>query len=265
MYSVIIVLSVIYVAIVVFMAAYQRQFLYLPDKQIAAPEQYGLNGFRENFIKTSDNVSIQTLYKPAQGKLPTILYFHGNASHMGNRAGIYSALAGKGFGVMAVSYRGYGKSEGTPTEQGLYNDARAAISYLTDIKDLKLSDIILYGESLGTGVAVQMATEKQVAGVVLQAPYTSTVNRAAEIYFFIPVTLIMTDRFESIKKIENVKSPLLILHGELDATIPIRHGKKLFATANEPKQAIFFPDVEHNNFDSSQIAEEVFKFAEKYR
>lgn len=256
-------LITLYSGILAFMAIFQRKLLYLPDKKIGGPEIYGLVGFSEYFIKTPDNFSLQAWYKPAKADMPTILYFHGNASHMGNRAGIYSALARKGFGVLSVSYRGYGKSEGSPHEQGLYTDARTAIAFLTEQNKIPLENIILYGESLGTGVAVHMAQEYKVRALILQAPYTSVTGRAAEIYFFLPVKLVMYDHFDSISKIANIKSPLLILHGELDITIPIHHGKTLLAAAPEKKQAIYFHDVGHNNFDSSAIAENVLEFVNR--
>lgn len=246
------------------MAVFQKRLLYLPDKNIATSEQYGLTGFREFFIRSVGNVKLQLWYKPATSDMPTILYFHGNASHIGNRAGIYSALSGKGFGVLALSYRGYGKSEGTPSEQGLYSDGRAALLFLTQELKIEPEKIIIYGESLGTGVSVQMACEHKIGGIILQAPYTSVVERASEIYFFLPVKLVMTEKFDSIRKIGKVECPILILHGELDDIIPASHGKKLFAAAKEPKEAIFFSDTGHNNFDSAAVASCVFEFAQKY-
>jgi fermentation-respiration switch protein FrsA (DUF1100 family) len=243
------------------MSAFQRRFLYFPDKQIGLPEQYGLQNFTELTLKSDDDIALQAWYKEAMPGMPTILYFHGNASHIGNRAGIYSALAGQGFGVLSLSYRGYGKSQGAPSEQGLYNDARAAVKFLTQEKGISLDGIILYGESLGTGVAVQIATEYKVGGLILQAPYTSVVGRASEIYFFIPVRRVLREHFNSLDKISRVKSPLLILHGALDATIPIRHGKLLLESANHPKDSVFFDDVGHNNFDSAVIAQKVRDFA----
>jgi fermentation-respiration switch protein FrsA (DUF1100 family) len=254
---------VLYIAMVAMLVVFQRSLLYLPDTYIHDPEQYGLSGFTDGFIKTTDGFLIQTWYKPAQNGMPTIVYFHGNASHLGNRAGIYSELAGKGFGVLAVSYRGYGKSEGKSSEQGLYTDARTAILYVHNELKIPLTNVIIFGESLGTGVAVQMASEYKIAGLVLQAPYTSIANRAAEIYWFIPVRLVLLDKFDSLSKIRQVQAPLLIFHGELDATIPIEHGKKLFAAANSPKEAVFFSEIEHNNFDSSKIASKVLEFADK--
>jgi len=253
-----------YVLLVVLMSVFQKRFLYFPDKQIGLPEQYGLRGFTENILKSHDGIALQSWFKPPAPGMPVILYFHGNASHMGNRAGIYSALAGKGFGVLSLSYRGYGKSEGMPSEQGLYSDARTAVKFLTEDTKIPLSNIILYGESLGTGIAVQMATEYQVGGLILQAPYTSVVGRAAEIYFFIPVRKVLREHFNSLDKISKVKSPLLIIHGALDTTIPIRHGKTLLESANHPKESVFFDDVGHNNFDSAAIALNVMDFATRH-
>lgn len=255
---------VLYIGLLSFMAVSQRKFLYYPDNQIGTPEQYGLVGFNESFVNTSDGCTLQGWYKTAKPGMPTIIYFHGNASHMGNRAGIYSALAGKGFGVFSICYRGYGRSIGKPTEQGLYIDGRTAINFLTMNEKIPLSSIIIYGESLGTGVAVQMAKEHGVGGLVLQAPYTSVSGRAAEIYFFLPVKMVMVDHFDSLAKIADIKSPLLILHGQLDLTIPITHGKTLFKAAKEPKEAVFFEDIGHNNFDSSAIALHVLEFAQKH-
>lgn len=258
-------LVVMYISVLACMFFFQRKLLYFPDTNIAAPERYGISGFSDIYLKTADGISIQAWYHHAAPDMPTVVYFHGNASHLGNRAGIYSALAGKGLGVMAVEYRGYGKSKGSPSEQGIYADARAAISYLVNEQKIPFDEIIIYGESLGSGVAVQMASEHQVGAVALQAPYTSVANRAAEIYWFLPVGLLIRDRFDSLQKIGTVRSPVIIFHGELDETIPIAHGKKILEAANNPKEGVFFRDVSHNNFDSSTIASHVLDFYLKYK
>lgn len=256
-------LAIIYGVIMALMAYFQRSLMYFPDRNIAAPQHYGLREFEDRRIQTQDGMNIQLWYKPAHENFPTIVYFHGNAANLGNRAGIYHALAQHGFGIAALSYRGYGASEGRPSESGLYTDARATIDFLLQ-QHIPPARTILYGESLGTGVAVQMATEYNVAGLVLQAAYTSTVTRAAEIYPWLPVRLVMLDRFDSLSKIDRVKAPLLMLHGEQDATIPIAHGRRVFAAATEPKQFIAFPQVQHNDFDSNEISEHVSNFARQY-
>ena len=252
-----------YLMMVGFLYGFQRHLIYHPDKNIGPPAQYGLEGFTEQFITTADGVSIQLWYRPAAPGFPTVVYFHGNAAHMGNRAGIYTALAKKGFGVLGVSYRGYGKSGGSPSEQGIYEDARTAIKFLTDAQHIPLKRIILFGESLGTGVAVQMATEYNVGALMLEAPYTSVAARAAEIYFYVPVNLMIQDKFDSINKIARVKAPLLLFHGELDQTIPIAMGRALLGAATSAKQGFFFPNGSHNDFDSHVISAHVLDFAKQ--
>ncbi len=254
----------VYLALVGYLFVRQRTLLYYPDTNIESPQQYGLAGFAEHFVP-SDGETIQLWYRQPLKGFPIIVYFHGNASHLGNRAGIYTALADKGFGVLAVSYRGYGKSTGTPSEEGFYYDARAALRFLTQEKNIPISRVLLFGESLGSGVAVQMAVEYPVAGLILQAPFTSVVTRAAELYFYIPVRLLLQDKFDSLSKIGKVKAPLLLFHGELDTVIPVNHGKTLFEAANQPKQAFFFPHVAHNDFDSSLISAHVLDFAKQYQ
>jgi len=258
-------IALTYVLFLALVYCFQRHLLYHPDKTIATPAQYGLENFTEYFVPSSDGVTIQLWYRSAAQGMPTVVYFHGNAANLGNRAGIYGALAEKGFGVLAVSYRGYGKSTGSPSEQGLYADARAALSFLTDKQHIPLKHIILFGESLGTGVAVQMATEYDVGGLVLEAAYTSVAARGAEIYFYIPVKLMIRDKFDSLNKIGKVKAPLLLFHGERDSVIPIRMGKAVFAAATAPKQAFYFPRVDHNDFDNFVLAEHVLEFLKTYR
>lgn len=258
------ILVFLYVLILVYMALYQRKLMYLPDRNIEPPEFYGLQGFDDLRFRNTEGHSLQFWYKPALQGFPTIVYFHGNASHIGGRADILGALAKQGFGVAAVSYRGYGLSESTPSEKGIYEDARTALHYLDREYHIAPERIILFGESLGTGVAVQMATEFPIAGLVLQAAYTSVAGRAAEIYYFLPVRWLIHDRFDSIKKIHKVKAPLLLFHGERDNVIPVVHGKTLFEAATSPKQAFFFPHVLHNDFDSEMISSHVLAFAKEH-
>lgn len=255
----------IYLALIVLLYTNQRRLIYLPDPNIASPYQYGLEGFSDDFITTDDNIRIQIWYRKAVPNFPTIVYCHGNAAHIGNRAGILSALAEKGFGVLGISYRGYGKSQGTPSEQGLYQDGRAAMRFLIQTQNISPSHIILYGESLGTGVATQIANEYAVGMLVLQAPYTSLAQRAAELYYYVPVHMLIKDRFDSIDKIDKVNAPLLLFHGELDPTIPVAHGKAMFEKAKSVKQAFFLPNTSHNDFDSGFISSHVLRFAREQR
>lgn len=253
-----------YLVIVVLMYTLQRLLLYHPSRRIGPPDTYGLSGFSEDFINAPDGTPLQVWYRPAAQGFPTIAYFHGNADHIGNRSPILQALADKGFGVLGLSYRGYGKSGGSPDENGLYMDARTAIAYLNG-KGIATENLILYGESLGTGVAVQMATEHPVAMLILQAPYISVEDRASELYRFIPVKRMIKDKFRSIDKIGRVRAPLLLFHGEQDAVIPPSHGRRLLAQANEPKQGHFLGQTHHNDFDSALISEHVLAFTRTHQ
>ena len=253
---------IVYAFINAYLYFFQRSLLYLPAKHMLDPKHYGLYNMEELKLKTADNVKITAWYRPSVDKEPVIVYLHGNAGNLGDRTEKFQSLLNKDFGVLAVSWRGYGSSEGSPTEEGLYEDARAAIKYLLD-KDYKLEDIVVYGESLGSGVAVQMATENNFKSVILEAPYTSIANRAAELYPYIAVKLLLKDKFDSIAKIKNVKSPTLIYHGYRDEVMPIEHGRRILEAANEPKEARFFDNVGHTDFDLEKIADITYEFVSK--
>jgi len=263
MYSFLLFLLYGYALAVGLLTIYQRRLIYCPDRKIETPDHYGLVGFSEHFAVTPDHEKIQLWYREAHAGFPTVFYMHGNSYNLADRAAIFSALAEKGFGVLAVGYRGYGKSTGWPSEQGLYIDARTGISFLTE-RNIPLSNILLFGESLGTGVAVQMATEFATAGLILQSPYISVAKRAAEIYFYVPVRYLIFDKFDSLNKIARVKAPLLVFHGERDKTIPIRQGKAVFDAATSPKQSYYYPEIAHYDFDSKVVSAQVLEFAKEH-
>ncbi len=252
-----------YAGVCGYMYLFQRRLIYHPDTQIGTPESYGLSGFGESFIRKGSS-SLQLWVHPAQAGMPMVVYFHGNASHLGNRAKILGALAAKGFGVTALSYRGYGKSSGTPTETGLYDDARAAMAYVAQELGCPVGRTIIFGESLGTGVAVQMASEYPVGGLVLQAAYLSVAQRAAEMYPYIPVKWMIRDRFHSLNKIGKLTMPVLQFHGDRDDTIPLAHGRRLHEAVISPKEVIIFPGVGHADFDTARLAKYVSDFAHQY-
>ena len=256
MYSLLLTAVVIYGALLVGMTVFQRKLMYHPTAGDIAPALYGLPHFEDLTIASGDGTPLQLWYHEAKNNLPTIIYFHGNAGHLGDRAGIFAALAEQGLGVAAVSYRGYGKSEGTPHEKGIYADARATIRWVKS-RGIAISQMALYGESLGTGVAVKMATEFSPKYLFLQAPYTSVMGRAAELYWFVPVRFLIRDHFDSLSRIHTVKTPIMIFHGRLDPVIPVAHAEALLDHANEPKRAIFFDTVGHTEFDNKLIATQV--------
>lgn len=257
-------IAIIYAAIAALMWAVQRSLLYYPHRQMGTPADHGLPGFTALTLRAEDGMRLAVWHFPARQGFPTVLYFHGNAGHLGYRQPIYATLAQAGFGVLALSYRGFGTSEGSPTEQGLYRDGRAAIAYARDALYVPPERLVLYGESLGTGVAVQMATEFPVGAVVLQAPFTSITDVAARLYPFMPVRMLIKDRFDSLRKMPRVGAPVLILHGERDTLIAPAYGRELLAAVRGPQHGVFFPDTGHDDFDPAAVTKALMDFTAEH-
>jgi fermentation-respiration switch protein FrsA (DUF1100 family) len=245
---------ILYTIMIGFIARFQRYLMYHPIKSISPPDVYGLKNIEEYIVQSSDGIKLQLWMHKASDTYPTIIYFHGNAFHLGDRAAKFSAFADRGFGLVSISYRGFGKSEGRPSETGVYTDARASIDYALNTLHIPQNKLIYFGESLGSGVAVQMAMERAPGLLVLEAAYTSVETRSAELYpYVLGVRKLVMDKYDSLAKISKVHAPLLMLHGEKDITIPIRHGRMLFAAANEPKTFIAYPEVHHADYTNEQI------------
>ena len=233
----------IYAAFVVLLVAMERTFLYPASAERVTAPQAGLGDFQDLTLTTADGEQLVAWWKPPQPGRAILLYFHGNGGTLWNRRNRARLLVEDGRGFLIVSYRGYSGSTGTPTESGLREDARTAHAWLA--KQYRPERIVLYGESLGSGVAVRLASERPVGGLILEAPYTSTADVAKLTYWFVPVDLLMRDQFRSIEAITQVQSPLLVLHGEEDGLIPIRLGEKLYEAAPGPKRFIRLPGVGH--------------------
>ncbi len=255
---------VAYVVLSLLTFIFQRNLMYHPSRTIADPSAYGLGNIQDIFITASDGVRLQVWEHTANPGYPTILYFHGNAGNLSDRASKFSSFTDNGFGLIALSYRGYGKSDGTPTETGIYKDARAAVDYALSRPGIRQDRLIYFGESLGSGVAVQMASERPPGLLMLEAAYTSVETRSAELYpFILGVRHLVLDKYDSLSKIKGVHVPLLMLHGGKDMTIPLRHGQQLFAAANEPKEIVVYKDVHHADYLNEQILEPLVKMAKK--
>ncbi|MBT5780880.1 MAG: alpha/beta hydrolase [Rhodospirillaceae bacterium] len=225
----------------------QRHLMYFPDSQCPAPGESGVPEMAEVTLETDDGLALLAWHRPpARDALPTLVYFHGNAGHIGMRADKVRPFLDAGFGVLLTTWRGYSGNPGKPSEDGLYRDGRAARDYLLEV-GVAASNIVMYGESLGTGVAVQLASEQAPAALVLEAPYNSIADVAQARIPLLPVKPLVLDRFDSQAKIASVAAPLLIVHGARDGTIPVRFGKKLFAAASEPKQMQIYPEAGHND------------------
>jgi len=235
--------AALYVAFVVLLYMMERTFLYPASSYRTTAVEAGLAAFQDLTLATSDGERLVAWWKAPEPGRAVLVYFHGNGGSLWNRRFRARLLAEDGRGLLMVSYRGYSGSTGGPTESGLREDARAAYAWATQRVEAK--QLVLYGESLGSGVAVRLASERPVGGVILEAPFTSTADIAKLTYWFVPVDLLMRDQFRSIDLIDTIKAPLLVLHGERDGLIPIRLGQKLFEAAQEPKRFVRLPGVSH--------------------
>ena len=241
-------LGVVAVYAAVGLAAYlgQRKLMYFPDTERTSPAEVGLTGVAERVIDTPDGQRVIAWYGKAQPGKPTLLYFHGNGGSLAIRAARIARFMEQGWGVYMMTYRGYGGSTGSPSEAANVADARLAYQALVR-EGVPPASIIAYGESLGSGIAVRLAAELPVAGVILDAPYTSIVDVAARAYPFLPVRLLLIDRYDTTRHIAAIKAPLLILHGARDGVVPVEMGRELARLAPEPKRLVVFPNGHHSD------------------
>ena len=192
-------------------------------------------------------------------KYKTILFLHGNAGSLENRIHKINHFKDINVNFLLLAWRGFSGNKGKPTEKGLYEDAKSAIRWLKN-KGIKEENIIIYGESLGTGVATEIAQNKNFAGVILETPFTSMVSVGKSHYPFFPVSILLKDKYENDKKIKNIKSPILIMHGEVDKLVPFWMGKKLYNLANEPKYSYFSKYDDHMMEYNENLLNELKKF-----
>ena len=241
--SIIIASSFIYLIVLVFLFFFQRSLLYHPNVNNYFNDKLKVD-IEEVQIKTSDNINLLGwFHKKDLNKFKTIVYFHGNAGKLENRIHKLNHFKDMDVNFLIISWRGFSGNSGKPTETGLYEDGKSTIDWLKNI-GLSDKDIVLYGESLGTGIATHIAQNRKFAGLVLETPFTSMVDAAKKVYPYIPVGLLLKDRFENEKKIKNINIPVLVMHGEADQIVPFKMGKKIYEIANKPKYSYF---TKHDN------------------
>ena len=222
----------------VFLYFYQRNLLYHPNENNYSDDKITVNIEKVN-IKTSDNINLLGWYHEKNLKeFKTLIFFHGNAGSLENRIHKLNHFKDMNVNFLIIAWRGFSGNSGEPSENGLYKDGKSAIDWLIK-KDISEQKLILYGESLGTGVAVHLAQNRNFSGVILETPFTSMIDAAKTFYPYIPVKLLLKDKFENYKKIKNINSPILIMHGEADQIVPFSMGKKLYEIANKPKYSYF--------------------------
>ncbi len=259
--------AIVYGGLLAGLYLFQRQLLYLPSASRPDPREAGVPDMRAVRLATGDGLELLAWYKPPAPGRRLLVYLHGNAGHIGHRGFKARPFLDLGHGVLLVSWRGYGGNAGQPSEEGLLNDARAALAFAAE-EGLAHRQVVLYGESLGSGVAVQLAAEaagtgRPVGAVVLEAPFTSIAEVAQYHYFYVPARYMVADKFDSAARVSAVGAPLLVVHGERDRTVPVRFGRELFDAAAEPKEAAWLPEAGHNDLFDHGAAERVRRFLER--
>ncbi len=234
----------IYFFVLIFLYFYQRNLLYLPNENNYFNDDISVD-INKVKIETSDNLELLGWYHEKDLKnYKTIVYFHGNAGSLENRIHKLNHFRDMNINFLIIAWRGFSGNKGKPSEKGLYLDGESAIQWLLD-KGLKEEDIIIYGESLGTGVATHLAQNKNYAGIILETPFTSMVDAAKNFYPYVPVNLLLKDKFRNEDKVRNIYSPILVMHGEADQIVPFEMGKRIFEIANEPKYSYFTKYDDH--------------------
>jgi fermentation-respiration switch protein FrsA (DUF1100 family) len=247
-----------YVALAMLLYFAQRSMMYFPETVHTTPAQAGLPTAEEVTLTTADGEHVIVWHVPPRQSKPVILYFHGNGGALRHRVPRFLELIADGIGLVALEYRGYGGSSGHPSEKGLIADADAAYAFATERYPTK--QLVLWGESLGSGVAVALAARKPVGRVILEAPFTSAADVASRHYPFLPVSLLMKDQFRSDLRIGKVTAPIMILHGVKDRVVPFSQGERLFELAHQPKRIVRFLDAGHDDLDKNGALNAVARF-----
>ena len=249
----IILIVVTYCLLLTFIFFYQRKLLYYPNFNNHVTGHDLVHSIEKINIKTEDNIDLKGWFHLKDLKKKTILFFHGNAGTLDDRIYKLNFLGNLDINFLIIAWRGYSGSIGKPTELGLYQDAKSAVNWL-NLKGIEDKNIILYGESLGTAVAIEIGQNKNFAGIILEAPFTSMVDIGKKHYPFFPVKLLLKDKFDSQKKIKNINSPILVMHGKKDTVVPFYMGEKIYDLANKPKYSYFVDLDDHMmNFDLNLI------------
>ena len=247
------IIFLIYFLFLVFLYFYQRNLLYHPKENNYFGDKVSVS-FERVKITTEDNIELLGWFHEKNLKeFKTLIFFHGNAGSLENRIHKLNHFQDMNINFLIIAWRGFSGNDGKPSEQGLYIDGKSAINWLTE-KGVDEKNLILYGESLGTGVATHLAQNKNYAGLILETPFTSMADAAKKFYPYIPIKLLLKDKFENYKKIKNINSPILIMHGEVDQIIPFKMGKKIYEIANEPKYSYFTKYDDHMmKYDESLV------------
>ena len=252
---------IIYGGFVALLYLAQRSLQYFPERRRTAPSAVGLTKAEEVVLDTADRERVIVWHVPPCDGQPVFLYFHGNGGSLRWREDRFRDLIADGSGLVALSYRGYGGSTGNPTEKGLIEDAEAA--YAFSVAHYTAERLVLWGESLGSALALTLAAENPVGCVVLEAPITSAVDVGAQHYWFVPVRLLMKDQFRSDLCAGKVTAPVLVVHGEDDLIVPMSFGKSLYGLIRAPKRFVSVAGAGHNDLGARAVSAAKKFIAEK--
>ena len=251
-----------YFIIILFVYFYQRNLLYHPSENNYLNDKITFS-YEEIFIETDKKIKLKSWFiKKDLDKFKTILIFHGNAGNLFNRVYKLNELNKLDVNILLISWRGFSGNKGKPTEKNLYRDADESVKWLNN-QGVISKNIILYGESLGTGVATELGTSNAFGGIILESPFTSIANAAKIYYPYLPVSIILKDRYDSIGKIKNINTPIFIMHGKMDNIVPQQMGLELFEKANNPKYSYFPEDDDHMMNYNKQLLNEIKLFINK--
>jgi fermentation-respiration switch protein FrsA (DUF1100 family) len=230
-------LGLAYGAVLVLVFAFQSHLVFFPGtgrEVVVTPQSYGL-GFEAVGIRTADGETLQAWWVPAEGARGTVLFFHGNAGNISHRLDYLLMFNRLRYSTLIVDYRGYGRSTGTPSEEGTYRDAEAAWDYLRHARLAQPRDVVIAGESLGAAVATWLAAKVGPRAVVVLSTFTSATDLGAEVYWFLPVRLLSRIGYDNRENLKRIRAPVFIAHSRDDDIVPYAHGKRLYEAANEPK------------------------------
>jgi fermentation-respiration switch protein FrsA (DUF1100 family) len=232
-------ISLLFVVIALYLYLNQTNLIHLPDlpsrRLDGTPRQVGLS-FKSVELSTEDGVKLHGWFIPHEMPRATLLFFHGNAGNISHRLESLALFNDLGLAVFIIDYRGYGNSEGRPSEQGIYEDAQAAWRYLTETRGIPEQKILLFGRSLGGAIAAYIAAKKNAMGVVLESTFTSVPDMAAELYPWLPARRLVRYHYNTLERMEAINRPVMVVHSRHDEIIPFNHGRALFEQANEPKR-----------------------------
>lgn len=245
--------------------ALQRRLIYFPLGDVPRPAAVGLPRAQEVSFVTADGVTLHGWFVPPTGSDlgMTAIVFNGNAGHRGFRAPLAAMLADSGLATLLFDYRGYGENNGQPSEEGLAQDALAAYDYVVARNEVNPDRLVYFGESLGTGVAVRLATERSPGALILRSPFTSLIDVGRHHYPLLPVATLLRDRYASIDRIADIKCPLLVITAAHDSVVPSELSRQLYEAARPPKHLVIIDGVDHNDDEllaGLRMRAEILKF-----